>query len=214
MDGGSSGQLTPEFERQKRRLLAEVRDGSAPALAKLLDMYRPFLRLWGHRSAGDQLRRKFDTSDVIQNTHEAALKRIDAFQAVADEDFSKLLRQIFNAQISEDSKPYRRVKKRSIHREQPLDGHKSWDQLINMLATEPGSVTEQVSQDETRQRVEAVLDRLKAPQQRLLRQRLWESLSWEQIAQLHDCTEDAARMRFKRAIAKCAQVYRREYPDA
>jgi len=214
LDDESSGRQPPEFKRRKGELLTQVRGGSRGALAELLELYRPFLRIWARRPANDPLRKKFDTSDVIQNTQRAALECLDSFRTLPEEDFTGKLKELLHAQVSASRKRYWRVKKRQISREQPLDGIESWNHLQRLLASPLEEVLDNAARQEERERIKLVLERLPSEDQELIHQRLWQSLEWEEIAQRHECTADAIRMRYKRAIARLAIQYRREYPKA
>ncbi|MBX3412573.1 MAG: sigma-70 family RNA polymerase sigma factor [Pirellulales bacterium] len=211
-DGSDDSKPVPR--RKKRQLLAEIRDGSETALGELLQLYRPFLRIWARRQPNDPLRNKFDTSDLIQETHHAALKRLAEFQQIADNEVTGKLRELLNERISASRKHYWRAKKRRLSHERPLDGLDSWNRLDSLLTARSAAQRDATTLQEDRQRVELLLTQLPEKHQVIIRQRLWDGLEWEAIAERLDCTPEAARKRFKRAIARFTKLYRREYPDS
>ncbi|MBX3415725.1 MAG: sigma-70 family RNA polymerase sigma factor [Pirellulales bacterium] len=214
MTDDSTSEVTPPFERRKRRLLAEVRSGSREALAELLEAYRPFLRLWARRAPNDPLRRKLDTSDLVQNTLRAVLMRADEFRELDDDEFSNRLRELLQAEVSASHKHYYRPKKRNIRRELSLGEQHSWQRLAQLVVSPNDDALKTLDDEEMRRRVEGVLECLDPDEQVAIRQRYWDHLEWPQVAALSGCTSDAARMRFKRAMARFAKEFRRKFPDA
>lgn len=203
---------SPTPSALRGRLLSEVRRGSQDALAHLLELYRPLLRVWARRSPNDALRNKFDTSDVVQDTVCAALKRPERFYNIAEEDLEHVLKDLLAAQISAIRKHYWRVKKRHVAREQAINDDDSWRQLSQLVSYTDIDVAEVVTLEQHRQQICELLEQLPCDDQVIIKQRMWQLLTWDQISTHHGCSEDAARMRFNRAVGRLASNYRRKYP--
>jgi RNA polymerase sigma-70 factor (ECF subfamily) len=107
----------PQYDPQQ--LLAEARQGSDNALGKLLEHYRPYLGLIARLKADQQMRRKIDDSDLVQDTCLSAHKDFARFRGSTEKEFTAWLREIMAHAAANLFRDHQR-QKRDIRNERHL----------------------------------------------------------------------------------------------
>ena len=183
------------MERQETtRLLARARDGSSEALnevygrlaSRLLSLIR--LRL------GPELRGQVESRDVLQATLLKSFQRIDQFEGSRGVSLMAWLARIAENEIR-DLADYHQRQRRDARRNVPLSG------VGKALATNVRSLSSQLVLEEDALRLESALEMLPAHYRQVIILRKLEELSWAEIAERLDKSEDACRMSLARAMA-------------
>jgi RNA polymerase sigma-70 factor (ECF subfamily) len=167
---------------------------------ELVDRYRQ-----GDRGAFDQLARRHqralwrlarryvkndaDASDVVQQAFVRALRGLDGFRGAATVR-SWLFRITINAALNH-------VRDRG--REQP-------DELPDDALTTRATGTARLLAAETHGRLVGAIGMLPAKQRMVLELRVFDELSFREVAELADCTENAAKVNFHYAVKRLRQV--------
>src|SRR6516165_12334958 len=86
--------LLPGDSAETRRLLERACAGEAEATERLLSRHRPYLRRLVELRLDPRLRPRVDASDVVQETHLEALRRLSAYLERRPLPFRLWLRQI------------------------------------------------------------------------------------------------------------------------
>src|SRR5262245_40520467 len=79
---------------QRREALERARQGDADALGRLLESYRPYLRLLVQGACGGRLRARMDDSDLVQGALLEASRGIGQFRGTTPAELTAWLRQI------------------------------------------------------------------------------------------------------------------------
>ena len=75
-------------------LLADAREGNQEALGRLLEMYRPYLKLLSRLEFNRRMQSRLDSSDLIQETALQAQRDINDFRGNTEKEFTSWLRRI------------------------------------------------------------------------------------------------------------------------
>jgi RNA polymerase sigma-70 factor (ECF subfamily) len=99
------------------------------------DRYRPLLKLQFRQLQLDpRLRRRFDASDLIQDTFEQALKKLDQFRGHSDGERIKWLQMIFRNKaidkIREVTGPEDDVRREQSIRDALAESSAGWDKVL------------------------------------------------------------------------------------
>src|SRR5262249_27519194 len=81
-------------------LLQAARAGDRPALGRLLELYRNYLRLLARLQVGRRLRGKADPSDLVQEAFLAAQRTFAQFRGSSDRELVDWRRQIMPPQLA------------------------------------------------------------------------------------------------------------------
>jgi RNA polymerase sigma-70 factor (ECF subfamily) len=105
--------------QELQRLLTNSRTDSEAA-DRLLELYRPVLRLIAEQMVGSGLRRREDASDIVQRTVLEAYAGFEQFEGSSEAQFSAWLKQILRRNVANLVRD-NRAAKRDVRREQYLD---------------------------------------------------------------------------------------------
>lgn len=105
--------------RELQRLLIDSKT-SPDAADRLLELYRPVLRLIAQHMVGHGLQRREDASDIVQRTVLEAYAAIEQFHGGTEAEFSAWLKQILRHNVTNLVRD-NRAAKRDVRREQYLD---------------------------------------------------------------------------------------------
>src|ERR1044072_9287803 len=90
------------------------------AADRLLESYRPLLRLIAQQMVGPGLQRREDASDIVQRTVLEAYAALEQFHGGSEAEFSAWLKQILRRNVTNLVRD-NRAAKRDVRREQYLD---------------------------------------------------------------------------------------------
>lgn len=186
-------------------LLRDWHGGDRPSLERLLERDLPWVKSYVLRRMGDLLRAKGDVDDYVQEAMIQALQYAPPFLMSDREQFRALLGRI-TENVLRDNVQKLRTGKRDVSRERatPTDTLLPLDPPA-MAVTRPSQVA---ARNEERQWVRLAIDLLEPEERNLVLWREWEGLAFAEIAGRLGVQEDAARMRFTRALPKLARKVR------
>lgn len=110
-----------------------AKQGDEAALGRLLDIYRPMLKNRIREQFNDQLQRRVDESDIVQQTYTQVIQNFAEFAGRSPEQFLAWLLQIHDNNLI-DFVRHHKAQKRAIDRETPQS---RMDQKLPAEATTP-----------------------------------------------------------------------------
>jgi len=190
--------MTPSDTEVQRRL-AEARQGSAEALAELLDAYRAYLLLLAQRELDPAIRAKGGASDLVQQTFLEAVRDFNGFRGETEPELLAWLRRILMHNVASFTRQFRDTAKRRLANEVSLTPNTLTGPAP--AAVTPSPLQEAIDQEQARLVREAV-QRLPDDYQRVIHLRYHEGFSFEQIGESLQRTANAARKLWLRAVER------------
>lgn len=187
---------------ETRELLIRWHGGDNDALAALVERDLTWLSDHVRRHLGPRLRRLNDTHDMIQNAMVEVLRCGPRFVVADRNHFRNLIaRMVGNVLCGEHDRLT--AAKRDVDREQHLG---SGEGIAWLVDDERGreSPSEEASRSELSAMVRLALELLEPEDRRLIVWREYQGESFAEIASRLGQKEDAARMRFQRALPRLA----------
>lgn len=166
-------------------LVERFRAGERRAFDELVRRHQR--SIW--RVARRYLRNDADASDVAQQTFVRAYRALDGFRGAASVK-SWLYRIAINLALN-----HLRDHKREIPDE-------IGDDRLTRSATGP----QQIIADEEHARLRAAIAELPPKQRMVLELRVFEDLSFREVAEMADCTENAAKVNFHYAVKRLKEI--------
>jgi RNA polymerase sigma-70 factor (ECF subfamily) len=187
---------------QTALFLSQVCRGDSAALPHLLAHYRAYLAQLLELRMEDELRRRVDPSDVIQEAQIVVMRRIDDYLRRRPASFKIWLRGEVLQQLIKFRRQHLKAEKRSVYREVELSNVSSLAVARSLLSANPSA---QFRKKEAAQRIRAVIDSLSAIDREILLLRRVEELTNEEVAELLQIESSTARKRYGRAIRRLSQ---------
>ena len=187
---------TAQFEELVRR----AREGEQPALGKLLEGYRGYLRVLAEREIGPQLQRRISASDLVQQTFLSAWRNFGEFAGADAGQFLAWLRKIHERNIRDTLRDQVFAQKRAVGREQPLHPGSSADDG-HLPDTRSISPSARAMLDEAAVRLARALEKLPDEQREAVRLRHLEGWSLGAIATHLGRSKLAVAALLKRGLA-------------
>jgi RNA polymerase sigma-70 factor (ECF subfamily) len=176
-----------------------ARQGSPEALGQLLEACRPYLLLVGNRTLSIELQAKVGASDLVQETLLNASRGFCEFRGQTEAELLAWLKQVLLRQTASASRRFNRTQKRSLKREIRLEENREMGFTGGLVADDP-SPSQQALAHERDEAVERALAQLPERYYEAIRLRQQESLSFEEIGRRLQCSSEAARKVWARAI--------------
>lgn len=197
-------------EDQTQQILADVRQGDADAVNRLLDRHRESIRRMIQMRLDNKIQRRIDVSDVVQDVLVEANRRLQTYLENPQMSFHLWLRQIAKDRIIDAHRRHRGSAKRSVDREMPLavqaaDDHSTM-QLLDQLRDPELTPAAAATQQEMARAVERSIAALGDQDAEIIIMRHYEQLSNQEIAQALGLTEPAASMRYLRAVRRLREM--------
>lgn len=186
------------------RLLELVSAGNERALEQLLSEYRPYLRRLIEVRLEDDLRARIDPSDVVQETHIVAVRRIDEFLKQRPTSFRLWLRTKALERLVE-ARRHHRAQKRSVEREVSLSSISSLAIAHHVCLSLPSSA---LQQQELAQAAQQAVATLSALDREVLLLRHGEGLTNAEVAEVLGLDPDTASKRYGRAVRRLCERLR------
>jgi RNA polymerase sigma-70 factor, ECF subfamily len=197
--------IWPDGE-QTTELLGGAKLGDAEAVDDLLDRHRESLRRMVHMRLDQQIKRRIDVSDVVQEVLVEASRRLQDYLNDPRMPFHLWIRQIAKDRIIDAHRRHRVSAKRSVDREQPLVPAGPIDQstidLAGQLCDPQLTPAAAATQRELAVHVQAAIEQLDENDREIILMRHYEQLSNQEIATALQLTEPAASMRYLRALKR------------
>ncbi len=188
-----------------QELLQRVRDGDQPALDLVLERHRAALQRMIRMRLDRNIAARVDASDVVQDVLWEASRRLNDYLDSPRAPFHLWLRQLARDRMIDLYRQHRRCVKRSVDRERSIDAplarHSSLEtarQLVDGGPT-PASAAMRV---ELHQRFLSALETLGDADREIIAMRHFECLTNRQVAELLECTDATAGMRYLRAMRR------------
>ena len=192
-----------------RDLVNQAKLGDRDAIGRLIDQYRPYLLLVANEEMDRDLHRKLGPSDLVQQSMLAAQAKFDQFRGQTELEFKAWIRQILHNDLLDVRRRFKVYQRRNLRRERSLADEGAPTEIIDRLNT-PG--TDAVIKEQATM-LRRAMDELPENYQQVLQLRNWDEMSFEQIGQQLDCSADAARKLWYRAVIKLQEVVKLQYPD-
>jgi RNA polymerase sigma-70 factor (ECF subfamily) len=191
----------PEF------LLGRARGGDEPALGRLLELYRNYLRLVARSVIGQALRVRLDASDLVQETFLKAHREFGQFLGSSEPELVAWLRQILVRTLANQAR-HHRSRGRDYQRQEPLEVLLERSSLAaqEALAAPVSSPSSHASRREQAVLLADALEKLPADYREIFLMRNLEHIPFEQIAVRLRRTPGATRMLWTRTIKKLSQL--------
>ncbi len=180
-------------------LLRRWREGDPEALGQLVERDLPHIRAHARRRLGPVLHGQEQTGDIVQEAMVRVLVDGPRFVLSDREQFRALVGRIVENVLSTRGR-YARRACRDIAREQPATGSVL---DLDASATSPSRAA---MRSEDQAWLELGLELLPATDRYVIVCRQWEEQSFAEIAATLGASEDATRMRFRRALSRLGRV--------
>ena len=185
-----------------RVLLERWHSGDPEALNTLIEKNLPWIRTRVDRRLGPLLRSKGDASDYVQDAMVEFLRYGPRFLLSNVAHFRALLARLIE-NVLRGKHDWHSAQRRSFDRERPLPS----DSVLNFdtprdAVTRPSEIAQQQEGELLVRLGIALLD---PEDQEVLLCRQWDGLSFAEIGERLQVTEDAARMRFNRTLPRLAE---------
>lgn len=168
-------------------------------MAELLNEHRNYLLLIANQQIDNKIRGKVGSSDIVQETLITAHEKFDNFIGDDQQQLKAWLRQIVTNDVYEAGRRYKGTAKRQVDREQQIQYRSS---IAHPLVDPNYTPKTNAIQDEESRRLSTAMSQLPEDYQQVIKLRSWEQLSFQQIGDELDRSEEAARKLWTRAIMK------------
>jgi RNA polymerase sigma-70 factor (ECF subfamily) len=206
----------PTSQSDHDQLLRQAGAGDLDAFARLFDRHRALLRLVVRAQMGPVLRRKADSSDLIQETFLTAAHSLGEFRGQDMASFVRWLEVIATRRVCDAYRRYVGAEKRAATREVSLDqlmarADRSTDRLAMVLA-EPSQATpsQAARHGELVVQLANALSELPEDYQRVVEMRFLEERPLEEIAREMGRSKGAVTMLLARAVQRLRTLMRAE----
>ncbi|MCA9050070.1 MAG: sigma-70 family RNA polymerase sigma factor [Planctomycetaceae bacterium] len=183
-----------------RQLLERAREGT-PDFDELFRRHRERLKAAVELRLDRQLRNRMDASDIIQEAHAETFRRLDDFLQRRPMPFYVWLRKTAQERLIMARRRHIDAERRAAGRELPLPRHSTAMLGREMLAQEK-SPSRLVSEEELAAQVRRAVAQLSDLNREVLLMRVYENLSYDEIAAILDIDAAAARKRNGRALVQ------------
>lgn len=200
---GMSSELSDSAETQ--RLLVRIRAGERAAFNELFDRHRGDLRRAVELRLDRRLRARVDASDIVQESHLEAYRRLDDYLERTPMPFGLWLRKTAQQQLLNHRRTHMTAARRSVHREDALPDQSSMLIAAPLLHTGP-SPSRQAMKREYARLVSEAVNELAEIDREILLMRNVEGLTQQAIAQVLELSHDAVRQRYGRALIKLQRL--------
>ena len=202
----------PDDPLSTQILVEQAQVGDRDALNQLCNRYLQRVFSAVRIRLGAKLRRKVESCDIVQSVMMEAVRGIDRFEFRTEGAFLNYLNRLVENRIR-DRADHWAAQKRNPDREVSVDGARSQDAAIALdIPEDSGALTPSrvLSLKEDLSRLETAMDLLaeKSTEYRdLVVAVKIEGRTYREIAEETGTSEDAVRMRLKRATVALANIY-------
>ncbi|MBI2192518.1 MAG: sigma-70 family RNA polymerase sigma factor [Planctomycetes bacterium] len=191
---------------ETQQILQQVRKGEAEAVDRLLSRHRDALRRMVEFRLDRALASRVDASDIIQETLIEANRRLADYMKNPAMPFHLWLRYIARDHLIAAQRRHQGAQRRSVNRERSLadpafSDCSSVDLAARLRAAGPTPAAEAIRK-ELEHRFQEALSGLGGDDREVILMRHFEHLSNQEVAQTLGLTEQAASMRYLRALRR------------
>ncbi len=197
------------MDRETQVLINEAKIGDKDALNRLFARYQNrVLRIVRLRlDPGLRERLNMQSMDIVQEVFIAALQKLNEFQPTSKGAFLHWLSKIVENYIRDQIDYFSAQKKYSPLKELSLDESLKTDsgsevKVNEIIPSKDTSPSQYASRKEIKSALDSLLLRLEDADREVIIQHRLEELTFKEIAQLYNKTEDAVRKQYHRAFEK------------
>jgi RNA polymerase sigma-70 factor (ECF subfamily) len=186
-----------------QQLLTQARSGDEASLGKLLESYSNYLTLLARVQIGRRLQGKVDAGDLVQETFLEAARQIAQFRGTTEAELVVWLRRILAGQLALMLRRYLGTKGRDVKLERELAAQldQSSQVLDGGLVASYSTPRQLASRREQSVLLADALDRLPVDYREVIILRHLEALSFAEVAQRMNRSEDSVQKLWVRALA-------------
>ena len=183
-------------------------------LGALLESFRPRLRRMVSLRLDPRLRRRVDSSDVLQEAFVDVARRFDEHRASPDLPFFLWVRFLTAQKLVELHRRHAGAEMRDVRREVAgLDTPEATSASLARAFVDDGDTPAQIlMREEHEQKLQEALEKLKPNDREILMLRHFERLAYDECARVLGIQLSAAKVRHLRAAKRLREVLR-EYPE-
>jgi RNA polymerase sigma-70 factor, ECF subfamily len=168
---------------------------------------RQYLLMIANEVIGPELRAKLGASDLVQDTFLEAQRHLAIFRGTSNAEMRAWLRRILECRLANIRRSYLATEMRAANREVTLDTSAAESgAVLGSLKSRAPSPSNHAVANEWNDALEQALTRLPEHYRQAVAARHIDQLSWDEIGRRMNCSADAARKVWSRAI----QQLRRE----
>lgn len=205
MNGSSSRRRHSESERSRVTRLEVIREAKLArpgALGKLLDYYRPYLKLLSRLQVANRLQKDLDASDLVQETYLDAARDFQNFRGTTEEELVAWLKRLLAANVADAHRRYLGTQKRNALRESQV--LEILDRSSQMLERQPvargDSPSSSAARREQAVRLAAAMERLRPVYQEVILLHHFHGLRFPQVAEQLGRSLDSVKNIWIRAL--------------
>jgi RNA polymerase sigma-70 factor (ECF subfamily) len=188
----------PSDDRQAQ--LERARRGDSAALGRLLDAYRPYIRVIARAARQGFAPARLDDSDLIQDTLLLASRGFAQFRGVTVAEFAGWLRQLTLRTVGHAARAHLGTGKRAAGREEPLVEP-------DALPLPDGSSPDgSAARHERAARLASALEQLPEEMRQVVLGRMLEGLPYEALATRLKKSDGAVRVIYTRALRRLREL--------
>lgn len=192
---------TTQDSTQTQRLLADVRAGQAEAFEDLFARHRAYLQLVASIRLEPELRRRVDPSDIVQDAHLEAARRLPEYLHNPAMPLRLWLRQITQDRLIMARRRHLGAGRRSVENELCLPNQSSVHLAEQIMAPGP-SPSQHSVRAELAELVRRVISQMPEGEREVIVMRNYEGLSNLEAAQVLRIEPAAASKRYGRALLR------------
>ena len=170
------------------------------ALKELITWYRPLLKGLANRDLDPLLRSKIDASDIVQETCRDVARSFPSLKTTNRLQFVAYMSTVLKHKIEDVRRRFLICQKRSIYRERPIET--VGQDIENKLVDFDSQPFENLLNEEVCERLHFAMGRLPRELQRVLRWRCRKGMTYKQIGDKLERTDDDVRMLVNRCLAR------------
>ena len=186
-------------------LLRRWQAGDNGCLNTLLERHLPWLQRYVRRQMGPLLRTRAKTTDFVQDAVLELLRYGPRFQVADELHFRALMARIVRNTLS-DKRDWFSAHRRNLALEQPLPNGSVLDLDTGAITVDTPS--QLVLRQERQAWIRMGMELLEPEDRLVIALREWEQLSFREIGQRLEVSDEAARKRYKRAVPRLGEVVR------
>lgn len=181
------------------RLIRQARAGEAAALNELIGTWQTYLFHVAECELPQEMRQKVGVSDLVQNACLDIHQRFQDFQGETTAEWQVWLRRMLIHDVQDSRRKFLDAEKRDVRRERPLatDSGVQIDPCDRAVSPRASLIAQEESTA-----LRNALVALPEEYRMVLRLRNWECLSFAELGQRMDRSEEAARKLWSRAVLR------------
>jgi RNA polymerase sigma-70 factor (ECF subfamily) len=190
---------------QTQRLLQRAQTGDRQAFEELFARHRPYLRQMVELRLDPRLRTRVDPSDVVQEAHLEAYRRLNTYLQQRPMPFRLWLRQIAYDRTLKAWRYHLATARRAVSREVPLPEHSSLLLARQLLAGGP-TPSEALDHLDLAQRLRQAMAQLPPADREVILLRHFEGLSNQEVGCLLGVDPGTVSKRHGRAMLRLHRI--------